>query len=76
METTKIDAKLVEMRAFLERGTMQNVNERKKSLKLLYKNIKAMQPEIYAALKADLNKSEAESYMTEVMQSQSANTPR
>lgn len=66
METTKIDAKLVEMRAFLEKGTMQNVNERKKALKLLYKNIKLMQPEIYAALKADLNKSEAESYMTEV----------
>ncbi len=66
METTKIDMKLAEMRAFLERGTMQNVNERIKSLKLLYKNIKAMQPEIYAALKADLNKSEAESYMTEV----------
>lgn len=66
MEKSKIDKQILDMRAFLESSPMQNVKNRIAKLKLLYKNIKSMQPEICAALKADLNKSEAESYMTEI----------
>lgn len=40
--------------------------ERIKALKKLYKNILLMKDDIFAALKADLNKSEVESYTTEI----------
>ncbi len=66
MDTTKIDYKLYRMRVFLEDNPMQDVKKRIAALKLLYKNILLMEPEICEALKADLNKSAAESYMTEI----------
>ena len=66
MEKNSLDEKVALMRSFLEENSMQNVNNRIKSLKLLYKNIKSMQNEICEALKEDLNKSAAESYMTEI----------
>lgn len=39
---------------------------RVRALKALYKNIRAMEAEVCAALQADLNKSRTESYMTEI----------
>lgn len=66
MDTNNIDYKLYRMRVFLEDNSMQNVKNRINALKLLKKNILLMEDEICAALKADLNKSPAESYMTEI----------
>ncbi len=66
METSNIDNKLLAMRSVYDKNSALSIAERKTYLKKLYKNILDMQPEIYAALKADLNKSEAESYMTEI----------
>ena len=45
---------------------MRSFKERKLALKRLYENIVAMKDEIFEALNQDLNKSEVESYMTEV----------
>ena len=46
--------------------TILSIEMRKLALKDLYRNIKEMTPEILDALKKDLNKSETESYMTEI----------
>ncbi len=53
-------------REYFNSGKMQDYKLRVQSLKKLYKNIKLMMSEIYNALKQDLNKSEIESYMSEV----------
>ena len=47
-------------------GKMRSFKERKLALKRLYENIVVMKDEIFEALNQDLNKSEVESYMTEV----------
>lgn len=57
---------LAEHKSFVEKRTLLDYKNRVKALKLLYKNIKTMMPEIMHALKEDLNKSEVESYMTEI----------
>ena len=51
---------------FLASGKLLDVKERKRAIKNLKKNIDLMKNEIFQALKLDLNKSEEESYMTEV----------
>ena len=55
METSNIDNKLLAMRSVYDKNSALSIAERKTYLKKLYKNILDMQPEIYAALKADLN---------------------
>ncbi len=66
MENNKILNKIAKQRKFLEKNPSIPVKDRKLVLKKLYKNIKEMTPEIIDALKKDLNKSETESYMTEI----------
>lgn len=51
---------------FQKEKRMFDYKERKESLKKLYNNILEMQDEIVDALKKDLNKSEVESYMSEI----------
>ncbi len=53
-------------RRFFSSNKMRDYKQRILSLKKLYENISTMMPEIYEALKLDLNKSELESYMSEV----------
>lgn len=66
----EILAKVQRQQEFWQENTAGNakisLNERKNLLESLKRNIKAMEPEIYRALRQDLNKSETESYMTEV----------
>ncbi len=50
----------------LKISPLRDCRNRIKALKLLQKNIKDMEEEICQALKTDLNKSRAESYMTEI----------
>lgn len=50
----------------LKLSEFKDYKNRIKALKILYKNIKLMESEIYEALKKDLNKSKEESYMVEV----------
>lgn len=50
----------------LKVNPLKDYRNRIKALKLLQKNISLMESEIEQALKADLNKSETESYMTEI----------
>lgn len=50
----------------LKSNPLRDYRNRIKALKLLQKNISLMESEIEQALKADLNKSETESYMTEI----------
>ena len=66
MDNQQIDNILKNQREFVFSGKMRDSKLRVESLKNLYQNIKNMLPEIYEALKLDLNKSEQESYMTEV----------
>ena len=66
MDNQQIDNILKNQREFVFSGKMRDSKLRVESLKKLYQNIKLMLPEIYEALKLDLNKSEQESYMTEV----------
>lgn len=51
---------------FFETGKTKDVNFRIESLNKLYDAIKKYEKEIYEALKNDLNKSQFESYMTEI----------
>ncbi len=55
-----------QQRANMGNCALRRPSYRVKKLRQLYQNIVAMQPEICAALKLDLNKSEVESYMTEI----------
>lgn len=66
MDEKQILAKINKQRKYLENNPISNIKLRKNMLKNLYKNIKEMTPEIYNSLKQDLNKSETESYMTEI----------
>ncbi len=65
MNKVEIDKILARQRKFFSESR-PDVKTRKDALKLLYKNIKEMTPQICEALKLDLNKSETESYMTEI----------
>lgn len=51
---------------YLINSDFKDINRRIEALKKLKQNINEMQYEIFEALKKDLNKSEVESYMTEV----------
>ena len=62
----KIDEILKKQREFFNTGKTKNVKYRLEHLKKLKKSILENEEEIKKALKLDLNKSESESYMTEI----------
>ena len=62
----KIDAILKNQRTWFAQGKTQTVGARKEALAALRAVLKRHEPEIYEALKADLGKSPAESYMCEL----------
>lgn len=64
MEAKTIQTKINKQRKFLE--TPIPLKKRKEALKKLRDNLKAMSPELSAALNADLGKCNTESYMTEI----------
>lgn len=66
MDSQKILEKLNTQREYLKLNPMKDARKRVEVLKQLYHNIKEMIPEISSALKLDLNKSETESYMSEI----------
>lgn len=66
MDKELILSKIEKQRLFLKDRGQVDLEERKNSLKRLYKNIKMMTKEIQDALKTDLGKCETESYMTEI----------
>ena len=66
MNEKLINEKIQILKNYQNKKITYDYKIRKKNLKSLYKNIKLMEPQIYDALKKDLNKSEIESYMTEV----------
>lgn len=66
MDREEILAKVKRQRESLATNPLRNYKYRIEMLKLLHKNIKEMEQEICDALYKDLNKSHAESYMTEV----------
>ena len=66
MDKTEILQQIQQQKEYLPVSAFKDCKERVNSLKLLYKNINLLKPEIFAALKADLNKSEEESYMAEI----------
>lgn len=66
MDKQSILEKIDNQKKFLDKNPMLDYKKRIESLKLLYKNIKLMSDDIYAALKKDLNKSETETYMVEI----------
>ena len=62
----KIDEILKKQRKFFNTGKTKNIKYRLEHLKKLKKSILENEEEIKKALKLDLNKSESESYMTEI----------
>ncbi len=66
MDKQQMDNIISTQREYFKNGKMRNYKNRVESLKKLYRNIKLMMPEISEALKVDLNKSEMESYMSEI----------
>lgn len=66
MDNQQIQELINTQRQYFKAGKMRNYKNRVDSLKKLYNNIKLMTPEINQALKLDLNKSEMESYMSEI----------
>lgn len=66
MDKIEMQTILDKQREYFSLGKMQNYKNRVEVLKKLYQNIKLMMPEISEALKIDLNKSEMESYMSEI----------
>ncbi len=65
MEKEKIQELLDAQKAYFATGATLSVDFRIECLKKLYDNIMKMEPEIFAAIKQDLGKSAAESYMVE-----------
>ena len=61
----ELDVILEQQRKFFHSGTTLSVEFRLKMLKRLYSAVKKHEPEIAAALKEDLGKSEYESFMCE-----------
>ena len=66
MDEKLILEKIGLMKKFQKEKRMLRVKDRKQSLKKLYQNIKLNIGKITEALQKDLNKSEVESYMTEI----------
>jgi len=66
MDKVEIQSVIGKQHEYFKSGKMRNYKNRILSLKKLYNNIKLMMPEINQALKIDLNKSEMESYMSEI----------
>ena len=66
MDKAQIQSIIDNQREYFKAGKMRNAKNRVETLKKLYNNIKLMMPEIGNALKLDLNKSEMESYMSEI----------
>lgn len=66
MPKEEILALIQKQREYFPESELRCPKNRVRVLKSLYKNIVGMKEEIFAALKADLNKSEVESYMAEV----------
>ena len=62
----QIEEMVQKQRAFFRTGKTIPVNDRKIALQRLGRAIRAHEGEIYGALKADLNKTETESYMCEI----------
>ncbi len=65
MTSTEIKELLCKQKKFYQSGKTIPVKFRKEQLKKLYKAVKKYQPEIKAALKTDLGKSEYEGFMCE-----------
>ncbi|MFI8705752.1 aldehyde dehydrogenase [Bacillus sp. NPDC077411] len=60
-------ASIVErQKSYFYSGKTRGIDERKQQLRALYESIQRYESEIFAALKLDLNKSEHESYTTEI----------
>ncbi|MDP7977709.1 aldehyde dehydrogenase [Bacillus multifaciens] len=60
-------ASIVErQKSYFYSGKTRGIEERKKQLRALYESIQSYESEIFEALKLDLNKSEHESYTTEI----------
>ena len=53
-------------KSYFYSGKTRGIDERKKQLRALYESIQRYESEIFQALKLDLNKSEHESYTTEI----------
>jgi aldehyde dehydrogenase (NAD+) len=54
-------------KAFFKTGATKNISYRKEYLLKLFANIKLFETQIVEALKADLNKSEQESFISEIL---------
>ena len=65
MNDYDIDAVLAEQKAFFQSGATKSVKFRLENLKKLYNAVKSNEMDIAAALKADLGKSQFESFMCE-----------
>ena len=72
-QSAQIREILCAQRAFFDQGSTQPVAFRLTQLKALKQAILDHQPEILAALKADLNKPELEAYLTEIGVTQEIN---
>lgn len=55
-----------EQKSYFYKGRTRNIEERKKHLQKLYEGIQRFESDIFQALKLDLNKSDHESFTTEV----------
>ena len=66
MEKSAISALVESQRRFFESGKTLSVKFRTQMLKKLYSEVKAREKDIISALKADLGKSDYESFMCEV----------
>lgn len=55
-----------EQKSYFYKGHTRNIEERKQHLKRLYEGIQRFESDIFQALKLDLNKSDHESFTTEV----------
>lgn len=66
MTKKDIEAVVKKQRAWYEKGYTHDIKIRRRALLKLRRKIREYEPKILAALKADLNKSETESFMCEV----------
>lgn len=66
LTNSDVEVIIKEQKTFFHSGKTRNIDFRLKQLKLLKEGIKESEKTIIAALKSDLNKSEFESYATEI----------
>ena len=64
--TKQLDKIFLGQKEFFETQKMQTIKNRILALKKLYKNLDLFKDKIYSAIKEDLNKSSAETYMAEI----------